>query len=100
MTKFSNLDDPTIAGHAWRRYRRLMRWMALIALVAVIIAISFLYQRNPGASIHLYIAAGLGVLLSVLLGAALMGLVFLSAGTGHDDSIDDRLEQERLKNDG
>jgi hypothetical protein len=30
-----------------------------------------------------------------MLGAALMGLVFLSSGTGHDESIEDRLEEER-----
>jgi hypothetical protein len=29
------------------------------------------------------------VFFSVLLGAALMGLVFLSSGTGHDDHIQD-----------
>ena len=33
----------------------------------------------------------------VLLGTALMGLVFLSSGTGHDESIEDRLEDERTK---
>jgi len=30
----------------------------------------------------------------MLLTAALMGLVFLSSGTGHDDSIDDALDPD------
>lgn len=95
MTQPSNLDDPHVSGHAWQRYRRLMLWMAGVALVTTVVAILFLRDRNPDASIHLYIAAAAGVFISVLLGSALMGLVFLSSGTGHDESIEDRLEEER-----
>jgi hypothetical protein len=38
-----------------------------------------------------------GIFFSVLLAAALMGLVFLSSGSGHDDKIEDptRPEEER-----
>lgn len=97
MTKPSQLDDPAVASFAWARYRRLMRWMALAAGLATTIALVILYVRNPDASIHLFIAAAGGVFVTVLLGAALMGLVFLSAGTGHDDAIEDRLEEERQK---
>ena len=39
------------------------------------------------------LAAG-GVFFSVLLGAALMGLVFLSSGTGHDEQIQDFSEDD------
>lgn len=94
MDKPSPLEDPHNANYAWRRYRRLMWWMAGAAAVAVVVALLFLYERNGAASIHLYIAAALGVFVSVLLGAALMGLVFLSAGSGHDDVISDRLGDE------
>lgn len=97
MTKPSNLDDPDVASFAWARYRRLMWWMALAAGIATVTALSILYVRNPEASIHLFIAAAGGVFITVLLGAALMGLVFLSAGTGHDEAIEDRLEEERQK---
>lgn len=95
MVRKSQLDDPRVATHAWARYRRLMAWMALSALAAVITALLFLYSRHPDASIHLFIAAAAGVFVSVMLGAALMGLVFLSAGTGHDEAIEDFLEEER-----
>ena len=40
-------------------------------------------------SVHFYIATALGIGLAMLLMSALMGLVFLSAGTGHDESVDD-----------
>lgn len=95
MSTRSELDDPAVASFAWARYKRLMRWMAFAAFSSAAVAISILYIRNPGASIHLFIAAAAGVFVSVLLGAALMGLVFLSAGTGHDESIEERLEEER-----
>ena len=95
MDPQSQLEHPDTAAHAWRRYRRLMLWMALAAFVAVVVAIAFLYARNGAVGIHLYIAAAGGVFVSVLLGAALMALVFLSSGTGHDDAITDRLEEER-----
>lgn len=95
MDRPSPLEEPRTAAYAWARYRRLMWWMAGAAAVAVAVALWFLYERNGAASIHLYIAAGLGVFLSVLLGAALMGLVFLSAGSGHDDVITDRLGDQR-----
>ncbi len=97
MDRPSPLEDPRNAAYAWARYRRLMWWMASVAALAVIVAVAFLYMRNGNASIHLYIAAAAGVFVSVLLGAALMGLVFLSAGSGHDDVITDRLGDEREK---
>ena len=46
-------------------------------------------------TIHMIIATAAGVGLSVMLGAALMGLVFLSSGTGHDESVTDLTEDER-----
>lgn len=95
MANRSELDDPSVASFAWARYKRLMRWMAFAAFTSSTAAIAILYARNPDASVHLFIAAAGGVFVSVLLGAALMGLVFLSAGTGHDGAIEDRLEEER-----
>lgn len=84
-----DLDDPDYARFAWARYRRLMKWMALAALVAVVAAIAWLRTQHDAIPIHMLIATILGVGLSVLLGAALMGLVFLSHGSGHDDHIQD-----------
>lgn len=95
MANHSELDDSAVSSFAWRRYKRLMGWMAFAAASSSAVAITILHIRNPDASIHLFIAAAGGVFISVLLGAALMGLVFLSSGTGHDESIEDRLEDER-----
>jgi len=91
----SPLDDPDKAAYAWARYRRLMRWMVFVTLTTIAIAMTFLYRSNGFVSIHFYIATALGIGFAMLLMSALMGLVFLSAGTGHDDAIIDPLEDER-----
>jgi hypothetical protein len=92
----SPLDDPHYARFAWARYWRLMRGMTWLTIAVVAIALSFMWWRNGDfASIHLYIATAAGVSMAMLLTAALMGLVFLSNGSGHDAAIDDLLEKER-----
>ncbi|WP_338331153.1 hypothetical protein [Rhizorhapis sp. SPR117] len=99
----SALDDPEYAAFAWGRYWRIMRWMLLVALLCVIIALGLLWWWNGVPSIHMMIAAALGIGFTVLLAAALMGLVFLSSGTGHDehiyDPLNDALANDRIDND-
>lgn len=85
----SDLSDPEYARHAWGRYKRLMAWMTLVAILAAAAAIGLLRYTHGPIPIHMLIATILGIGLSVLLGTALMGLVFLSSGTGHDEQIQD-----------
>lgn len=101
MRRKSPLEDPEIAAFAWARYRRLMRWMMLVTLTLVIGSLVVLYRENGMVSIHLYIASALGIALVMLLASALMGLVFLSHGTGHDNSVAEPDEEEpRYPRDG
>jgi len=94
MIPQSPLDDPNQAAFAWARYKRLMRWMTGVTLTAIVLAVILLYWSNGFVSVHFYIATGLGIGFAMLLMSALMGLVFLSSGTGHDDAIADPLEDE------
>lgn len=94
MVPESPLDDPENAAFAWARYWRLMRWMMLATATLVIGATYLLYRSNGPVSVHFYIAAALGIGLTMVLMSALMGLVFLSAGTGHDEAIFDPLGDE------
>lgn len=84
------LDDPDYARFAWRRYRRVLGWMSLVALAAVLAALGWLHWFGGGLSLHIVIATSIGVGLTVLVAAALMGLVFLSSGTGHDEEVERR----------
>lgn len=92
MNRKSPLEDPETAAVAWARYKRLMRFMLLVTIGVVAIAVALLYEGDSAVSVHYYIAAALGIGLTMLLAGALMGLLFLSSGTGHDDSVSDRLE--------
>jgi RsiW-degrading membrane proteinase PrsW (M82 family) len=71
---------------AWERYKRLMKWMSLAALGAVLAALLYLKLSGSPMPVNLVIATVLGVGFSVLLGTALMGLVFVSNSGGHDDA--------------
>jgi len=90
----SPLDDPDQAAYAWARYKRIMAIMAWITLFVVAAALGLLFWQNGFVSINLFIAAALGIGGMMLLTAALMGLVFLSSGTGHDAAVMDPLDRE------
>jgi hypothetical protein len=73
------------AATAWQQYRRMMKWMVLASAVTVLLALLYLWNTGGIASIHMLIATVAGVGLTVLVGTGLMGLVFLSSRTGHDE---------------
>ncbi len=70
---------------AWARYKALMSWMALAAFVAVLLAVGYLYLSGADVRLHMVIATIAGVGVSVLLGTGLMGLVYFSSHSGHDE---------------
>jgi hypothetical protein len=90
----SPLDEPDKSGHAWARYKRLMLGMAGFTVLVLALSLSALYAMGALVSIHFVIATVLGIGFTMMLMAALMGLVFLSSGTGHDESIADPLDDE------
>ena len=74
------------AAIAWARYKRLMSWMVVAAIVAVLLALIYLKSSGDPVPVHMVIATVAGVGLSVLLGTALMGLVYFSNNSGHDEA--------------
>ncbi len=94
MTRHSRLDDPDYSGFAWSRYWRLMRWMFVFTIVVTAIVLGVFYSQYGMISIHFYIATAGGIAVMLLLATSLMGLVFLSSGSGHDESIEDPFEEE------
>ena len=71
---------------AWSRYKRMMKWMALASAIAAALAVAYLKATSETMPWPMVLATIAGVGLSVMLGTALMGLVFLSDRTGHDDA--------------
>lgn len=89
MARKSPLDETDNAAFAWRRWRRMMTLMAGVTVLTVVAALAWLSATGTALSIHFYVATALGIAATMLLTAALMGLVFLSNGTGHDDAAGD-----------
>jgi hypothetical protein len=94
VTQRRALDDPQIAATAWGRFRRMMGWMALGGLACVLVALGLLRWWTGPMSIHMIIATVAGVWLTFMLGTGLMALSFLSAGTGHDGEVQDRISEK------
>ena len=76
-----------------QRFRRIMKYMALFSIAVAAIAVALVARGDEGMHIHMLIATALGAGLSVLLAGALMTLVFLSSGSGHDEAAN-RFEEE------
>ncbi|MEP9359548.1 hypothetical protein [Sphingomonas sp. KR3-1] len=88
------LDDPDYAAFAWGRYRRILGRMTLAALATAILCVLILWHWLGWLNFTLALATALGVFFTMVLGAALMGLMFLSSGTGHDEQVEDRVSPE------
>jgi protein-S-isoprenylcysteine O-methyltransferase Ste14 len=94
MAKQSPLDDPRTSAHAWSRYKRLMKWMGAFTLAVVVVTLGLFFWFGGDVPIHFFIATALGIGFMMMLTAALMGLVFLSSGTGHDESVSDLTDDQ------
>ncbi|MGH6658348.1 MAG: hypothetical protein ACREBM_01725 [Sphingomicrobium sp.] len=78
--------DPIPSPHLplMRRFWRIFRLLSLFAIAVAVIAMVLVARGESGVSIHMLIATALGAGLTVMVGAVLMTLVFLSASSGHD----------------
>ena len=88
----NDLDDPRYAAFAWRRYRRLLVGMAVVAAIAAGLGPVALRLLVGPVSAFMTIATAVAIFVTIMIAAVLMGLVFLSSGSGHDDTIHDPFE--------
>ena len=90
------LDDPHHAAHAWARFRRILWAIAALAMACSLAVVAYLWWLNgpmPWIFIGLTVA---GVWATIMMAGLLMGLVFLSSGTGHDGHVEDRTSADVL----
>jgi hypothetical protein len=88
-------DPVPSPSHAlMRRFLRIFRLLALLSIVIAGIAVLIVARGDPTVHIHMLIATALGVGLTVLLGTALMSLVFLSSSSGHDEAAAPHIHKE------
>ncbi len=82
------LDDSAQAQFAWRRFRRILGAMTVIGVLAAFVAIWLVGRAYGELGWIATLATFGGVVGSVAMAGALMGLAFMSSGTGHDEAAD------------
>ena len=81
--------DPLPPTPIGPQFRRTLRRLALLSAIVAAIAVAAVAHGDPQLHLHMLIATGLGVFLTMLLGTGLMSLIFLSNRSGHDSSAAD-----------
>jgi hypothetical protein len=89
------MTDQLLRNDSWRRFRRLLLWSGLAGLAAGVGADLWLINNGTPMSLHLALALGGGIFLSLLLAGALMGLIFLSSRIGHDEEAGEQEFEDR-----
>jgi choline-glycine betaine transporter len=87
--------SPNERADHWHRFRRLLAVAAVVAAVTVAAALTGLAAQGVTLRLPLVLAVAAGITGSIMLAAALMGLVFVSARSGHDDAVKALNEQGR-----
>lgn len=78
------IPDPVPPPSIRHRFVRIMRVAAAFSIVVAALAVALVARGQSELHIHMLIATALGIGLTVLLGTALMTLIFLSNSSGHD----------------
>jgi uncharacterized membrane protein YjjP (DUF1212 family) len=78
-----------------REFLKIMRWGALFSFAVAGIAVLLVAQGDETIHFHMLVATALGVGLSVMLGIALMSLVFLSSRMGQDADAADHSQKDQ-----
>jgi len=96
MTTPTGLDDRYQADFAWTRFRKMLRAMSAASLaVALAVAAAVWWHAGPLPWIFVGLTVA-GVWATIMMAALLMGLMFLSSGTGHDHQVEDRVSDQVL----
>ena len=89
------IPDPSIL--MMRRFWRIFRMLALISIIAAAIGVLLVTRGAGEVHASLIIATALGIGLTVLLGAGLMTLIFISNSSGHDEAAAHNIHEESNK---
>ena len=88
------VPDPVARASMKQRFWRIFRLLALLSAVVAAIAVVLVTRGEGEIHVSLILATALGVFFTMLLGTALMTLVFLSDESGHDRAAADYTEHK------
>jgi hypothetical protein len=94
------LDDPRYARHAWTRFRRILRAMSAAAMACALAVVAYLWWKDGALPFPFILLTVGGVWATIMMAAVLMGLMFLSHGTGHDGQVEDMISKDVLREHG
>ena len=77
-----------------RQFLKIMRWAAPFSIAVAALAVVLVAQGDSEIRLHMLIATALGVGLTMLLGIALMTLLFLSNRMGQDADAADHSQKD------
>jgi hypothetical protein len=79
---------PSASRLQTQRFWKIFRLLVLLAILIAAIAVMLVARGDPAPLVHVHmlIATALAAGLTVLLGAGLMTLVFISNSSGHDEA--------------
>ena len=87
-------QNPSPRGSTIRSFWRIFRLLGLLSAVIAAIAVLLVARGDSAVHVHMLIATGLGIGLTVLLGTGLMTLAFVSSSSGHDEAAS-KLHREK-----
>ena len=73
-----------------RRFWRLLTITAVAAAASIAAALWYAHATGTPLGLHFVVAMSLGIGVTLLLAGALMGLLFFSARSGHDEGAFER----------
>lgn len=85
---------PSPSESTRQRFWRTFRLLALLSIVVAAIAVVLVVSGAGAVHASLIIATFVGVAATMLLGSALMSLMFLSSRSGHDEAAAPRIHEE------
>ena len=77
---------PSPRGSMKQRFWRIFRLLVILSVIVAAMAVVLVARGDSTLHLNMLVATALGVGFTMLLGTALMTLVFLSADSGHDDA--------------
>lgn len=88
-------DKAARMADARRRFWRLMQVMLGVTGAVLVAAFTWLHRTGTPLPFHFIVAISVAVVGSLMLAAALMGLVFFSNASGADSEAEDPFDQGR-----